>query len=171
MTFRLMAIKILLKALSCENSKLCLVTEFPIKVFPEISSNGISNGTKNTVWWNLKIIPTGYWTSSLVPRLFLWSLGMRLLDLTMTFSCSQSIYKLAAPPNLGVGVPLKWFVSQTPYLVHESTIAPHITGSRVLLEIESLCWHKDREKFVLLMLMTHSNTLWPSSHLYQQPPP
>ena len=46
---------------------------------------------------------------------------------------------ILAPPNLGVGVSLKWLVSQAPYLVHESAIAPHITGSGVLLEIESLC--------------------------------
>ena len=30
--------------------------------------------------------------------------------------------------NLDIGVSLKRFVSQTPYLVHESTIAPHVTG-------------------------------------------
>ena len=53
--------------------------------------------------------------------------------------------------NLDICVSLKRFVSQTPYLIHHSSIAPHITGSRVLLEIESLCQHKDREKLVLLM--------------------
>ena len=29
--------------------------------------------------------------------------------------------------------PFKWFVSQTPYLIHECTKAPHITGCGVLL--------------------------------------
>ena len=73
-------------------------------------------------------------------------MGLRLLDFkmadrTMTFSnnISTSQSTILAPPNLGVGVPLKWLVSQTPYLIHESAIAPHITGSGVLLEIESLC--------------------------------
>ena len=32
----------------------------------------------------------------------------------------------------------KWFVSHTPYLVHESSITPHITSSGVLLVVESL---------------------------------
>ena len=70
-------------------------------------------------------------------------MGMRLVDFKMADMnydllkqhSNQSVYNT----NLGVGVPLKWFVSQAPYLVHESAIAPHVTGSRVLLEIESLC--------------------------------
>ena len=33
---------------------------------------------------------------------------------------------------------LKWFVSHVPYLVHENSIAPHITSSGVLLVVESL---------------------------------
>ena len=37
-----------------------------------------------------------------------------------------------------VGVIFKWFVSHTPYLVHESSITPHITSSRVLTVMESL---------------------------------
>ena len=60
--------------------------------------------------------------------------GRQNYDLLKQHS-NQSVYNT----NLGVGVPFKWFVSQTPYLVHESPIAPHITGSGVLLEIESLC--------------------------------
>ena len=40
--------------------------------------------------------------------------------------------------NLRVGVALKWFVSQTPYLVHETSKTPHITGCRVLLIVYSL---------------------------------
>ena len=32
----------------------------------------------------------------------------------------------------------KWFVSHTPYLIHESSITPHITSSGVLLVVESL---------------------------------
>jgi hypothetical protein len=31
-----------------------------------------------------------------------------------------------------------WFESQTPYLVHEGSITPHITSSGVLLVVESL---------------------------------
>ena len=60
--------------------------------------------------------------------------GRQNYDLLKQHS-NQSVYNT----NLGVGVPLKWFVSQAPYLVHESAIAPHVTGSGVLLEIESLC--------------------------------
>ena len=33
---------------------------------------------------------------------------------------------------------LKWFVSQTPYLIHEHTKAPHITSCRVLLVVKCL---------------------------------
>ena len=39
---------------------------------------------------------------------------------------------------LTVTVRLKWFVSQTPYLIHEHAKAPHITGCGVLLVEESL---------------------------------
>ena len=31
---------------------------------------------------------------------------------------------------------LKWFVSETPYLIHDTTKAPHITGSGVLLVVD-----------------------------------
>ena len=70
-------------------------------------------------------------------------MGMRSLEFKMADMnydlliqhSNQSVYNT----NLGIGVPFKWFVSQTPYLVHESAIAPHITGRGVLLEIESLC--------------------------------
>jgi len=40
--------------------------------------------------------------------------------------------------HLLIGIALKWFVSQTPYLVHQNTIAPHITGSGVLPIQQSL---------------------------------
>ena len=33
---------------------------------------------------------------------------------------------------------LEWFVSETPYLIHDTTKAPHITGSGVLLVVNSL---------------------------------
>ena len=37
---------------------------------------------------------------------------------------------------------LIWFVSQTPYLIHDNTEAPHITGCGVLLKLESLDYSK-----------------------------
>ena len=39
-------------------------------------------------------------------------------------------------PN--VLVIFKWLVSNTPYLIHEGSIAPHITSSGVLLVVECL---------------------------------
>ena len=33
---------------------------------------------------------------------------------------------------------LKWLVSKTPYLIHRTTKAPHITGCGILLVMESL---------------------------------
>ena len=39
---------------------------------------------------------------------------------------------------LWIGEILKWLVSHTPYLIHESSKAPHITGSGVLLIVKSL---------------------------------
>ena len=39
---------------------------------------------------------------------------------------------------LRVGVLFKWFVSETPYLVHETPKTPHVTGCRVLLIVHSL---------------------------------
>ena len=39
---------------------------------------------------------------------------------------------------LWICVPFKWFVSQTPYLVNHSSIAPHITGIGVPLEMQTL---------------------------------
>ena len=44
----------------------------------------------------------------------------------------ETVLGKEAKTNLDVSVSLKWFVSQTPYLVHQNTIAPHITGSGVL---------------------------------------
>ena len=40
--------------------------------------------------------------------------------------------------NLLVVVAFKWFVSQTPYLIHDHPIAPHITGCGVLPIVQSL---------------------------------
>ena len=37
-----------------------------------------------------------------------------------------------------VGFFFKWFVSETPYFIHEDTKAPHITGCGVLLEMDCL---------------------------------
>ena len=41
-------------------------------------------------------------------------------------------------PHLGVGVSLKWLVSETPYLVHEAAKAPHVTGCGILLVVQGL---------------------------------
>jgi len=40
--------------------------------------------------------------------------------------------------DLHIGVLFKWFVSETPYLIHEAPKAPHITGCGVLLVVEGL---------------------------------
>ena len=40
--------------------------------------------------------------------------------------------------HLTVCLALKWFVSQTPYLIHEYTKAPNITGCGVLLVVKCL---------------------------------
>ena len=40
--------------------------------------------------------------------------------------------------NLRIAISFKWFVSETPYLIHDTTKAPHITGSGVLLVVEGL---------------------------------
>ena len=39
---------------------------------------------------------------------------------------------------LNICVSLERFVSETPYLIHETPKTPHITGCRVLLVVESL---------------------------------
>ncbi len=46
----------------------------------------------------------------------------------------------------------KWFVSQTPYLVHDTTKAPHITGCRVLLVIERLYSNISKEHWSVSVL-------------------
>ena len=51
----------------------------------------------------------------------------------MTILCMIILYL-----HLIIGLVFKRFMSQTPYLVHESTKTPHITSSRVLLVEESL---------------------------------
>ena len=42
------------------------------------------------------------------------------------------------PNDLLFGVSLKGLVSKTPYLIHHTTKAPHITGCGILLVMESL---------------------------------
>ena len=42
------------------------------------------------------------------------------------------------PYALHVRALFKWFMSKTPYLVHDTAKAPHITGSGVLLVVEGL---------------------------------
>ncbi len=42
-----------------------------------------------------------------------------------------------------VGEALKRLVSETPNLIHDNTVAPHITGGGILLVVESL---KKKEK-------------------------
>jgi hypothetical protein len=37
-----------------------------------------------------------------------------------------------------VGVAFKWFVSETPYLIHDTPKAPYITGRGVLLVVDGL---------------------------------
>ena len=41
--------------------------------------------------------------------------------------------------HICITVFFKWFVSETPYLIHEAPKAPHITGCGVLLVVEGLC--------------------------------
>ena len=45
----------------------------------------------------------------------------------------------------------KWFVSQAPYLIHEHTKAPHITGRGVLLVVKCL--------LIILFYMLQVDTL------------
>ena len=64
------------------------------------------------------------------------------IGVTCSYSSRPFLCTLDGHPMqkyLWICTSLKWFVSQTPYLVHHSSIAPHITGSRVLLEMQSLC--------------------------------
>ena len=39
---------------------------------------------------------------------------------------------------INIGEFLKWFVSETPYLIHDTTKAPHITGTGVVLVVYGL---------------------------------
>ena len=56
----------------------------------------------------------------------------------MGMSRYDSFIGLSSHTYLDIGDVLKWFVSQTPYLIHEGSIAPHITSSGVLFEVDSL---------------------------------
>ena len=40
--------------------------------------------------------------------------------------------------HLIISVPFIWLVSKTPYLIHDHSKAPHITGCGVLLKVQSL---------------------------------
>ena len=51
------------------------------------------------------------------------------------FHCENDLIPHNVAIYLRVGITLKWLVSQAPYLIHESTKAPHITGSGVLLVV------------------------------------
>ena len=42
--------------------------------------------------------------------------------------------------NLQIAVVLEGLLSETPYLIHDTTKAPHITGSGVLLVVYCLCY-------------------------------
>ena len=53
----------------------------------------------------------------------------------------------------------KWFVSQTPYLIHEHTKAPHITGRGVLLVVKCLL------NILLYILQAMAN--WYIATIYQ----
>jgi hypothetical protein len=50
---------------------------------------------------------------------------------------SRSILILLA--HLIIGKIRKWSMPQTPYLIHDTAKAPHITGSGVLIIVDSLC--------------------------------
>ena len=39
---------------------------------------------------------------------------------------------------INIGQLLKWFMAEAPYLIHDTTKAPHITGSRVFLVVYGL---------------------------------
>ena len=45
---------------------------------------------------------------------------------------------------LNIGVGFEWFVPETPYLIHDTTKAPHITGSGILPKVE--CLHNSKEQ-------------------------
>ena len=46
---------------------------------------------------------------------------------------------------LNIGILFKWLMSKTPYLIHDTTKTPHITGSGVLLVVYGLKFRKQRE--------------------------
>ncbi len=48
--------------------------------------------------------------------------------------------------NLYIAIILEGFLTETPYLIHDTTKAPHITGSGVLFEVYCLLVHKDKAK-------------------------
>ena len=57
---------------------------------------------------------------------------LKLVRLTIIFK------KLQLSAHLIIGKISKWSVSQTPYLIHDTTKAPHITGSGVFIVINGL---------------------------------
>ena len=70
--------------------------------------------------------------------------GRENVTLIHFFHCLQEkivniiIYGDFITCNLCIAEKFKRFVSETPYLIHDTTKAPHITGSGVLLVVESL---------------------------------
>ena len=71
--------------------------------------------------------------------LFLPAVDHELIDDSRTSSWRGKTNALIDESNtVLVGVFLKRFVSETPYLIHDTTKAPHITGSGVLLVMDGL---------------------------------
>ncbi len=54
----------------------------------------------------------------------------------MVTTCTANVISIYT--NLFIVKIFKWLVSYTPYLIHDSSITPHITGTGILLEMESL---------------------------------
>lgn len=54
---------------------------------------------------------------------------------------------------------LEWFVSQAPYLIHYGSIAPHITGIGIFLEMQSLYIAYNRVHSTCISYRTNSITI------------
>ena len=66
---------------------------------------------------------------------------LRLRALQHNYTRDDLCRKLESDTELAyinIGELLKWFVSKTPYLIHDTAKAPHITGRRILLVVYGL---------------------------------
>ena len=89
---------------------------------------------RQITYCNVRNSPKCIATSILIPQVNYISILKKYLLIV-----SQStLQKTCRDVHLRVGVALKWFVSQTPYLIHETPETPHITGCGVLLIMHSL---------------------------------